>query len=111
MKKEKNKAKSITNRPIRWSIPILLLGILFVCGIKNTYYNKLLEEKGVCIKAIVIDNYRTGRKGTMNIEYKFKVNNITYTNSDMSSELVGDTISVIYLPNDPTINRPCNILH
>ena len=47
----------------------------------------------------------------MNIEYEFKVNDITYTNSDMGSDEVGDTISVVYLSNDPTINRPSNILH
>lgn len=46
----------------------------------------------------------------MNVEYEFKVNNITYINFDMGFEEVSDTMPVVYLPNDPIINRPSNIL-
>ena len=46
----------------------------------------------------------------MNVEYEFKVNNITYMNFDMGFEEVCDTMPVVQLSNDPIINRPSNIL-
>ena len=95
----------------KWIPIILLSGVILAFALKNTYYNIILKKRGTCVKAKVFNVYRTGRKGTMNIEYEFKVNDITYTNSDMGSDEVGDTISVVYLSNDPTINRPSNILH
>lgn len=92
---------------IRLSLWGLLLAIPLFFALKSNHNNNSLRERGLPIKAKIIDIYRTGRKGTINIEYEFKINNIyrgTYFGS--IEDKIGDTIIVVYLPENPSINKP-----
>ena len=99
----KKKTKiSRTNKITKWWVPILLSMVMLFYGIKNTYHNIILENQGECVSAIIVDSYKTGLRTRRNIiKYIFKVNGITYSGDERSLGKIGDTISVLYLPNNP----------
>lgn len=93
---------------------------LIICAIiwsffmlKNTYYNKLFKEKGVCGKAKVIGVFNSSGKMITDIKYEFRIDGIEYTNKNRgsSSYKVGDSIEIIYLVKNPQINKPNELLN
>lgn len=83
-------------------IPVLT----FLIG-KTAIDNIRLFDKGVEVKAYVykIRSLKTGSRSV----YEFKVLNERYTGEDSNSKL-GDSIQVVYLPNNPKINRSAEVL-
>ena len=83
-------------------IPVLT----FLIG-KTAIDNIRLFDKGVETKAYVykLRSYKNGSSGV----YEFKVLNERYTGEDSHSK-VGDSIHVVYLPNNPKINRSAEVL-
>ncbi len=73
---------------------------------KKSLENRKLANKGVICKGVVLSKKNVGSKGTIRIEYKFEVNKKFYRGT-ISNEnwVVGDSIEIIYLLDDPNINR------
>ena len=90
--------------------PIITVGlIVFVSvflgrGIYNTYR---LENEGVYTTG-VIDSYGKGARGSKAVIYSFYVSGKKYIGETLydarTNAQVGDNYSVIYLPENPTLN-------
>ena len=70
--------------------------------VKVEIENICLYNKGVEAKAYVY-KLRSLKTGSRSV-YEFKVSNERYTGEDSNSKL-GDSIQVVYLPQNPKINR------
>lgn len=89
-----------------------VLNIIFwgwiVFLISNTEMeNIMLYRQGQTTKALVYRRTSKGRNGWS--LYEFKVSGIRYTGHDPNSK-VGDSIQVVYLPQNPKINRNAKVL-
>lgn len=66
----------------------------------ETYNNYRLENDGICATATI---YANGKKGYM--WYQFQVNGICYKGHEYTNKAIGDTLTIVYLPSNPKINR------
>lgn len=84
----------------------LIIIVTFLIG-KVEIENICLYNKGVEAKAYVykIRSLKTGSRSV----YEFKVANERYIGEDLNSKL-GDSILVVYLPQNPKINRNAEVL-
>jgi hypothetical protein len=113
----KNKRKIVdksTSKFWKWStkqtlgyglIFSLVVIFLWVSTIK-TIENIRLANYGLLTKAIVIDKYRIGGKGTIDIRIKYTVDGKKYESSLKNEPLeIGDSVEILYLKTDPEIVR------
>ena len=85
------------------TVCIFITLIIFKIEIENI----LLYDKGAKTMALVYD-MRSLRTGSMCL-YEFNVSGLRYTGHDGTSN-VGDSIEVVYLPQNPEINRNAKVL-
>lgn len=105
-KKKKGEESKFINKIAKWWFVLLLFIIWGYYTVKNTHYKIILEDQGLCTKAWVIGCYTQGIGINIeHIKYEFKVNNIRYIGKDIGREKTGDTVSILYLPDNPNINR------
>ena len=84
----------------------LIIIVTFLIG-KVEIENICLYNKGVEARAYVY-KLRSLKTGSRSV-YEFKVSNERYTGEDLNSKL-GDSIQVVYLPQNPKINRNAEVL-
>lgn len=79
-----------------------------------TYYDLLLDSKGICTIAEIY-KYKNIRYSRIKGYYEFNVNNKWYrghatslSNENLKNKILHDTITIIYLPSNPQINRAKN---
>jgi len=122
---DKNKKKSCRNRQEKRPIyriigyvfiTLIVLALIIKAGYES-YINHLLQKQGICIKAVVYERKSVGGKGDILSKYQFKWKNITYygeSEHDTKTKgeswfydnfISGDTITIVFLENDPDINR------
>ena len=106
LRKKKQKLPKFT---ISWNMFITraLIIILTFSIVKGEIENICLYNKGVEAKAYVY-KLRSLKTGSRSV-YEFKVSNERYTGEDLNSKL-GDSIQVVYLPQNPKINRNAKVL-
>lgn len=86
---------------------ILLLAARFIYGAsEKTVENYRLANNGKLSKGVVTSRMKVGAKGTISIDYRFRVDNVEYTGETTNERYeTGDSLYVIYLQQKPTINR------
>lgn len=90
---------------IIWNWVVILIFSYFVfyqCSV-NAYQRYHLRKHGKQVSAYVYDSY-SQRSHTWYL-YKFTVNEQHYTGRLFSTAIIGDSITIIYLPDNPDINR------
>lgn len=85
----------------------ITFGIFTVLIGKVELDNISLYKQGQTTKAYVFHHTSKSRRGVS--LYEFKVNGIRYTGHDKNSE-VGNFIDIVYLPNNPKINRNAKVI-
>lgn len=86
----------ILNNPLWYLFGMIVL----VKGGYETYNNYRLERDGICTTAVI---YGKGRR--FNKFCKFQVDGVTYYAEEWTSKTIGDTVTIVYLPSNPKINR------
>lgn len=81
---------------------ILSYFVFYECS-ANAYQRYKLRQHGKQVSAFVYDSY-SQRSHTWYL-YKFTVNEQYYYGRLFNDAIIGDSIIVLYLPNDPSINR------
>lgn len=96
-------------RPSGTSSGGILCFICFCCflikGGYETYNNYRLGRDGICTTAVI---YKNGKRCYMH--YKFQVDGVAYYGKEWTSKTIGDTVSIVYLPSNPKINRSNKII-
>jgi uncharacterized protein (UPF0333 family) len=84
----------------------LFISIIYYAT-RNIGTDRKLKSEGISIKGIVYDVQHVGAKGDIDTYYKFKVGNKSFNNVSIYDGLlnIGDSISIVYLESDPSINR------
>lgn len=85
----------------------IVFGITALLICKVELENIFLYEQGQTTKAYVFHHTSKSRRGVS--LYEFNVNSIRYTGHDKNSK-VGDFIDIVYLPNNPKINRNAKVI-
>nr|WP_294790883.1 hypothetical protein [uncultured Mucilaginibacter sp.] len=71
-----------------------------------------MKSEGSKIKGVVIDKYKVGGKGTIQIDYLFKLNENTYSGSTSNEKYnVGDSLYILFLKEDPRINKSYSFIN
>lgn len=84
---------------------ILIFAIALVIH-RNDNERKELNAKGITTIGLITLKKLVGSKGTIRCFYKFNVNSKEYEGFDDTNEFKAyQTINIIYLPDDPEINR------
>lgn len=98
----------IKNRKIH----LLTLLILFLIGrfiygaSEKTIENYRLANNGKLRKGIITSRMKVGAKGTINIDYRFRVDDTGFVGHTTNEKYeVGDSIYVLYSATNPSINR------
>lgn len=98
----------------KWNI-ILILVLLYLLYevIVNTKNNFKIKDKGVSIKAIVVDSYKVGGKGKVNTCYEFYISNVKFESCRVADKLynIGDSIEIIYIPDSPQNNNIKDLIY
>jgi hypothetical protein len=98
-----------SSRQKYWFTWILLggIGAFFLYNvITKTYLNYKLAKEGESTVGRVVDVRRVGGKGIRRCSYVFHVYNGKYTGKVDDDVLeLGDSLAVIYMPNNPEVNR------
>ena len=113
MKKKVN--KNIKKRPYIHYVSCLfgigMIIFIFIKISKVTYYDLLLDNKGVCTIAEIY-KYENIRYSRVKGYYEFSVNDRWYrgyatslSNENLKNKILHDTITIIYLPSNPQVNR------
>lgn len=85
---------------------MIFWGILFFYFAKATYRNIVLSKNGIAATAEMIDVRKVGGKGIIRCTYLFKIENMTFSGKvDDDTLEVGDNVRVLYLKEDPSVNR------
>lgn len=96
-------SKSIYKMIWNWVVMLIFSYFVFYqCSI-NAYQRYHLRKHGKQVSAYVYDSY-SQRSHTWYL-YKFTVNEQHYTGRLFGTAIIGDSIVVLYLPEDPDINR------
>lgn len=88
---------------------LLVIHFLYV-SIGKTIDNSELQKKGIVTNATITDVRKVGSKGIIRCSYTFEVNSFVYSGSVDDDYKLGDTIQVLYLMENPAINRDRNFL-
>ena len=83
--------------------------IVIIRGTIITYQNNRLLKYGEHSKAVIIEKIwnSSSYRNSDGYYYMFKVNNINYEGHTYDKNyLPGDTIEVLYLKDNPSVNRP-----
>ncbi len=93
-------------------IVVLFSSVIYYGTLRMGTDNKLKSE-GICINGLVNGVQHVGAKGDVATSYQFEVKGKIYeADSYYDDDLkVGDSIVIVYLESDPTINRSNNYLH
>jgi hypothetical protein len=68
--------------------------------------NRAIEKNGRVIIGVIDDTRKVGGKGIRRCTYHFRMDNVKYEGSVDDDYLnVGDSIEIMFLPNDPSKNR------
>lgn len=91
---------------------IILIFYVIIVGGRKTIENYQLRANGICAKAVIIYKKNVGSRGIIDTHYEFRVNGNIYQgfSSHDDSALTGDTIIVVYLKSDPSVNRSNTLL-
>jgi len=93
-------------------ITIGLQAFVFISFFKSQ--NKLLEEKGIMQKTVVLDRkweYKSKNKNAWHIHYEFEYNGKIYKHkTDNDFFEIGDTITIKFLPENPHNHKVMNII-
>lgn len=97
--------KKKSNRTFKDKIlknPLWYLFWIFVLakGGYETYNNYRLKNEGICTSAVITDNAKRGY-----MFYRYQVNGVTYRGKGWTDKTIGDTLTVVFLPSNPKINR------
>lgn len=105
----RKKEQKLPKKGIRRKVFIIgaLITIVTFFIVKVEIENICLYNKGVEARAYVY-KLRSLKTGSRSV-YEFKVSNERYTGEDLNSKL-GDSIQVVYLPQNPKINRNAKVL-
>lgn len=100
VKRKKYAAVNIKN-----IIIYVLCGLMFFVAVKRTIEIHQLRKDGICTKAIIQKKY-TERHKQVRI-YEFRVEDRVYSGKSIYDRHldIGDTLDIVYLPSNPTINR------
>jgi hypothetical protein len=86
-------------------VSVLMVVMLYDTGFKPSYGRVLLGKKGVFTKAVVVGAIA---EPTATAQYEFQVNGELFTGGyaieNKPEPVRFDTISIIYLPENPNIN-------
>lgn len=106
----RKKEQKLPKKGIRRNVFIIgaLITIVTFFIVKGEIENICLYNKGVEARAYVY-KLRSLKTGSRSV-YEFKVSNERYTGEDLNSKL-GDSIQVVYLPQNPKINRNAKVLY
>ena len=125
----KNKNKRHQNNQKKYSI-YRIIGYVFLALLVlaliakwsyESYINYILGKRGICTKAIVYDRYK-GYRFDVKSCYQFTWKGITHygkSYSDTKYEedtgsndklIIGDTITIVFLENEPNINRSNSLI-
>jgi hypothetical protein len=85
----------------------IVFGIIALLISKVELENIFLYEQGQTTKAYVY-KLRSTHHGDRSV-YEFKVSNDRYKGEDLNAKL-GDSIQVVYLPQNPRINRNAEVI-
>lgn len=95
-----------------WKIHLATLLIMLLAGrfiyvaSEKTIENYRLANSGKLSKGIVTSRIKVGAKGTISIDYKFQVDNMEFAGQTTNEKFeIGDSLYIIYLQKNPTINR------
>jgi hypothetical protein len=98
---------------------IVMIGIIinfFYQGNKKASMYKNIKKNGIEKKAIVTSyrrssNFKKARRGVFLNDYKFIVDNFIYYGKIFGGEYsIGDTIIILYLPDNPACNAESKFL-
>lgn len=89
------------------SVFILFVALAFTIG-KVELENIYLYKYGQTTRAFVYRHTSKSRRGVS--LYEFKVDSTKYTGHDSNSE-VGNFIDIVYLPQNPKINRNAKVIN
>ena len=105
----RKKEQKLPKKGIRRNVFIIgaLITIVTFFIVKVEIENICLYNKGVEAKAYVY-RLRSTKNGSRS-KYEFKVSNERYIGEDLNAKL-GDSIQVVYLPQNPRINRKAKVL-
>lgn len=107
-------AKQVTSPNVLWLKALLsiagLIGMISLfCWAHSNGKNENLELKnnGISTKAVIY-KVSKGPKGRYVFDYHFYPNGFKQEgySSSLRKRYVGDTITIMYLPNDYTVNKP-----
>lgn len=95
-----------------WKIHLVTLLMVFLAfrfifvASEKTIENYRLANFGNLSKGIVTSRMKIGAKGTINIDYKFQVDNIEFSGYTTNENYkIGDSLFIVYLREKPSINR------
>lgn len=101
-----------------FKVNVFFVLIAVVCGwllyssLKQTILNYRLKTENNQIKGRVIDRYKVGGKGTIQIDYSFTINDKNYVGSETNDKYkVGDSLIILFLKKDPNINRSYSFIY
>ena len=95
--------KSVYKRIWNWLAFLTLSYFVFYECSVNAYQRYQLRQHGEQVSAFVYDSY-SQRSHTWYL-YEFKVYEHFYNGRLFNDAIIGDSIIVLYLPNNPKINR------
>lgn len=114
----KNKQKPLIRSPkykVRNRIVYVIwiaFGLLFLIrGTKRTVENYHLKKEGICVQAVVYHKYQAQHKKVRC--YEFRVGEKKYRGKTITDHKlkVGDSLTIIYLPSNPEINRSNTVIN
>ena len=100
VKKQKKFRETFWNKFRKNPLFYLFLLFFLIKGSYETYNNYRLERDGIYTTAVI---YKNGKRCYMH--YKFQVDGVAYYGKEWTSKTIGDTVSIVYLPSNPKINR------
>lgn len=91
---------------------MLVSSWLFYSTLKQTILNYRLKTENSQIKGYVIERYKVGGKGTIQIDYSFRINDKNYVGSETNDKYkVGDSLIILFLKKDPSINKSYTFIY
>jgi hypothetical protein len=110
-----NKSDKSLNKPaIIWIVTFIIMLGLHICGYVYffKYQDKLLSEKGIIQKTIVLDKkweHHDKNSHAWYIHYKYVCNGKTYKHKSENDFFeIGDTIMIKFLPENPDNHKVIN---
>ncbi|GAA4926969.1 hypothetical protein GCM10023313_34330 [Mucilaginibacter defluvii] len=81
-------------------------------SVQQTLLNKRLRSENNKIRAVVTNRYKVGAKGATELNYTFKLNGKFYKGHAYNeSANVGDSLDILYLSDNPNLNKSYKCIH